>query len=87
MPSPLRVTHSRERDGSLSVTVNSSAVLKVRRAIVRSGCHPVGIVKAVPIAGGTRVRLLIASRRELIPRVTEAIARAIEAWPETSLPD
>lgn len=78
MSSTLCVTSSRELDGSLSVTVDSSQVLRVRRAIVQSGCRPVGIVRAVPLACGTRVRLLIALRREFIPRVSEAIAAAIE---------
>ena len=46
MASTLRLTPSRELHGSLSVTVESSQVLQVRRAIVQSGCHPVGIDNA-----------------------------------------
>jgi hypothetical protein len=79
MSSVLRLTPSRELHGSLSVTVDTSQVLRVRRAIIQSRCHPVGIVRAVPLAGGTRVRMLIALRPELIPAVSEAIERAIEA--------
>jgi hypothetical protein len=77
MHSILHVTPSRERHGSLSVTVDSSQVLLVRRAIVRSGCKPVGIVKAVPLAGGTRVRMLIALAPELAGPVGEAIQQAL----------
>ena len=77
MASTLRLTPSRELHGSLSVTVESSQVLQVRRAIVQSGCHPVGIVKAVPLAGGTRVRMLIALAPELVRPVGEAIQRAV----------
>jgi hypothetical protein len=77
----LHVTPSRERHGSLSVTVDSSQVLLVRRAIVQSGCRPVGIVKAVPLAGGTRVRMLIALAPGLAGPVGEAIQRALEPEP------
>jgi hypothetical protein len=77
MRTSVRLSASRERNGSLCVTVDSSQVLLVRRAIVRSGLHPIGIVKAVPIAGGTRVRMLIALAPHLIRPVEEAIARAL----------
>ena len=77
MESIAHITPSRERHGSLSVTVDSSQVLQVRRAIVQSGCRPVGIVKAVPIAGGTRVRMLIALAPGLAGPVGEAIERAL----------
>jgi hypothetical protein len=79
MSSILRLTPSRELHGSLSVTVDSSHVLHVRRAIVQSGCRPVGIVKAIPLAGGTRVRMLIALAPELVRPVGEAIKRALAA--------
>ncbi len=79
MQSSLHITPSRERHGSLSVTVDSSQVLQVRRAIVQSGCKPVGIVKAVPLAGGSRVRMLIALAPELARPVGEAIERALSA--------
>lgn len=78
-PSTFRICKSRELDGSLSVTVESSRLLKVRRAIVQCGCEPVGIVKAVPLAGGTKVRLLIALRPESVPRVMDSIMRSVGA--------
>jgi hypothetical protein len=77
-----RLTRSRELDGSLSVTVDASQLLRVRRAIVQCPCKPVGIVKAVPLACGTRVRLLIALRPEFVAPVTEAINRALEVMDE-----
>jgi hypothetical protein len=67
-----RLTPSRELGGSLSVTVESRQVLRVRRAIIRSGCPHVGIVRATPIAG-TRVRLLIALNPGDLHTVMDAI--------------
>jgi len=77
MRTTVRLTPSRELNGSLSVTVDSSQVLHVRRAIVQSGCHPVGIVKATPIAGGTRIRMLIALPLRFLEPVREAIERVL----------
>jgi hypothetical protein len=70
-----RIAKSREIDGSICVTVDTSQLLRVRRAIIQSGCRPVGIVKAAPIAAGTRVRLLIALRPDFVAPVMEAITR------------
>jgi hypothetical protein len=78
-PTTFRICKTRELDGSLSVTVESSQLLRVRRAIVQSGCEPVGIVKAVPLAGGTKVRLLIALRPESVQRVMDSIMRSVSA--------
>jgi hypothetical protein len=78
-PVTYRICRSRELDGSLSVTVETSQLLRVRQAIVQSGCKPVGIVKAAPIAGGTRVRLLIALRPEFVQAVMDAIMRCVGA--------
>jgi hypothetical protein len=77
MQTSVRLTRCRDFGGSLSITVDSSQVLQVRRAIVQSGCHPIGIVKAVPLAGGTRVRMLIALRPELVQPVRDAIEHAL----------
>jgi hypothetical protein len=78
-PSTFRICKTRELDGSLSVTVESSQLLKVRRAIVQCGCKPIGIVKAVPLAGGTKVRLLIALRPEFVHPVMDSIMRCVGA--------
>jgi hypothetical protein len=75
MQSGVRFSRSRERSGCLSITVDSCDVLRVRRAIVQSGVHPIAIVKAAPLAGGTRVRMLIALPAQHIGPVQEAIAR------------
>jgi len=79
MRTSVRLTPSRELNGSLCITVDSSQLLHVRRAIVQSGCHPVGIVRAVPIAGGTRIRMLIALPLQLLEPVRTAIERALES--------
>jgi hypothetical protein len=78
-PSTYRIRQSREVDGSLSVTVETSQLLQVRRAIVQSGCTPVGIVRAVPLACGTKVRLLIAVRPEYVHKVMDSIMRTVAA--------
>ena len=75
--SAFRISKARDRDGSLSVTMESSQLLQVRRAIVKSGCAPIGIVKAVPLAGGTKVRLLIALRPEFVQPVMDSIMRCV----------
>jgi hypothetical protein len=78
-PSTFRICKTRELDGSLSVTVESSQLLQVRRAIVQCGCKPIGIVRAVPLAGGTKVRLLIALRPEFVAPVMDSIMRSVGA--------
>jgi hypothetical protein len=78
-PATYRICKSRELDGSLCVTVETSQLLRVRKAIAQSGCKPVGIVKAAPLAGGTKVRLLIALRPEFVDRVMDSIMRAVAA--------
>ena len=78
-PAPFRVSKSRELHGSLSVTVETSQLLQVRRAIIKSGCSPIGIVRAVPLAGGTKARLLIALRPEFVPPVMDTIMRCVGA--------
>jgi hypothetical protein len=70
---------SRELNGSLSVNIDSSQLLHVRRAIVQSGCEHVGIVKAVPLAGGTRMRLLVAVDQEHMAQVRDAIIAEVSA--------
>ena len=74
-----RISKSREIGGSLSVTVDASQLLHVRRAIVQSGCRHVGIVKAVPLACGTRVRLLIAVTPDEVRPVMDSIMRTVSA--------
>jgi hypothetical protein len=76
-PSTYRLSRSRERGGSLCVTVDTSQLLRVRRAIVTCGCEHVGIVKAAPLACGTRVRLLVAVPPKAVQRVMESIRQAV----------
>ena len=83
-PVTCRISRARDLGGCLAVTVATSQLLYVRRAIVQSGCEDVGIVKATPLACGTRVRLLIAARPESFARVTESIRRVLEALGATS---
>jgi hypothetical protein len=77
--STYRLSRSRELGGSLSITVRTSELLRVRRAIVRSGCERVGIVKAAPLACGTRVRLLVAVPPGSVATLMDCIMRAVES--------
>lgn len=77
-PVTCRISRARDLGGTLAVTVATSRLLHVRRAIVQTGCEEVGIVKATPLACGTRVRLLIAARPESFARITESICRALD---------
>jgi hypothetical protein len=78
-PVTCRISRSRDLGGCLAVTVETSKLLLARRAIVRSGCKNIGIVKATPLGCGTRVRLLIAMRPESFARVTEELSLALAA--------
>jgi hypothetical protein len=71
-----RITHGRDLGGCLAVTVDTARLLHLRKAIARCGAKDVGIVRATPLACGTRVRLLIAARPESFACVSEAIHRA-----------
>jgi len=77
--SACRMTRAHDPDGSISVTVDTSQLLRVRQAIVQSGCKPVGIVRAVPLAGGTKVRLLLALPPEHVEPVMDSIMRRVGA--------
>ena len=77
-PVTCRISRARDLGGTLAVTVPTSRLLHVRRAIVQAGCADVGIVKATPLACGTRVRLLVAAQPESFPRITESIHRALD---------
>lgn len=77
-PVSCRISRARDLGGTLAVTVATARLLHVRRAIVQAGCEHVGIVKATPLACGTRVRLLIAAQPESFSRITESIHRALD---------
>jgi hypothetical protein len=74
-----RLSRSRERGGSLAVTVPASQLLLVRRAIVQSGCEHVGIMTASLLACGTRVRLIIAVPPQEVARLQECIRWALDS--------
>lgn len=76
----LRLTKSPELGGSLQVTVDSRQLLAVRRAIHRCGCKSLGIVRASRIAGGTRMRMLVALRLEDVARVRRAIENEVSLY-------
>jgi hypothetical protein len=74
-----RISRARDLGGSLSVTVKTSHLLQVRRAIVQSGIERIGIVKAVPLACGTRVRLLVAVPPQSVEALMDFIMRAVDS--------
>lgn len=74
-----RISRSRQRNGSILVTVDTKMLLRVRRAIVQSGREHIGIVKAESLSCGTRVRLLIALDQDHVHDVMDAIMRAVSS--------
>ena len=65
------------RDGLFLAVSGQYDVMVVDRML--PALDGLGIVKAAPIAGGTRVRLLIALRPEFVQTVMDAIMRCVGA--------
>jgi hypothetical protein len=70
---------SGDQKGALSVTVESTDVLCVRRAIFQAGGESVGILKAAPIPHSTRVRVFISMRLGALESIMTAIMRSVGA--------
>jgi hypothetical protein len=76
--STYRLSGDRSRGGSLTVTVDVAKLLLVRRALFQSRIPGIGIVKAAPLACGTRVRLMIAVPPQSLRDAMEAIRRVLD---------
>ena len=71
-----RLTKGRDPSGSICVTVATTRLLHVRRAIVQARITNVSIMKATPLACGSRVRLTLTVPVAAIQQLMERIAIA-----------
>lgn len=71
------ISRGRDLNGSLLVSVERSKLLRVRKALFHCGRAHVGIVRATPLAGGTRMRLVIAMDPESMSILEDAILSAV----------
>jgi hypothetical protein len=68
-----------EHKAVISVTVESSDVLRVRRAIFQAGGESIGILKAAPVPHSTRVRVFIDMKLAALESIMTAIMRSVTA--------
>jgi hypothetical protein len=77
--STLRLVGSGDHKAVLSVTVESTDVLRVRRAIFQAGGGSVGILKAAPVPHSSRVRVFIGMKLGVLESIMTAIMRSVGA--------
>ena len=75
----LRLVGSGDQKAALSVTVESTDVLRVRRAIFQAGGGSVGILKATPLPHSSRVRVFIGMKLGALESIMTAIMRSVTA--------
>jgi len=74
-----RLAGSDDQKAVLSVTVESTDVLRVRRAVFQSGGKSVGILKAAPVPHSSKVRLFVGTQTGARESVMSAIMRSVGA--------
>lgn len=77
--STLRLVGSGDHKAVLSVTVESTDVLRVRRAIFQTGGGSVGILKTAPVPHSSRVRVFIGMKLGVLESIMTAIMRSVGA--------
>ncbi len=77
--STLHLVGSSEQKAALSITIESTDVLRVRRAIFQAGGGTVGILKAAPIPHSSKVRVFISMRLGALESIMTAIMRSVTA--------
>ena len=77
--STLRLVDSGDHKAVLSVTVESTDVLRVRRAIFQAGGGSVGILKTAPVPHSSRVRVFIGMKLGVLDSIMTAIMRSVGA--------
>ncbi len=77
--SALRLVGSGDHKAVISVTVESSDVLRVRRAIFQTGGGSVGILKTAPVPHSSRVRVFIGMKPGVLEPIMTAIMRSVTA--------
>jgi hypothetical protein len=76
--STLRLVGSGDHKAVLSVTVESTDVLRVRRAIFQTGGESVGILKATPVPHSSRIRMFIGMKHVVLESIMIAIMRSVD---------
>jgi len=74
-----RFTSSGEQKAIISVTVESTDVLHVRRAIFQAGGESVGILKAAPVPHSSRVHVFIGIKLGVLESIMTAIMCSVTA--------
>ena len=74
-----RFVGSSEQKAVLSVTVDAVDTLRVRRAIFQAGGQSLAILKAVPVAHSSKVRLFVGMRADALELVRSAVMRSVTA--------
>jgi hypothetical protein len=63
----------------LTVTVDETDALRVRRALNYCGARSVHVVKLIRVPGSTRVRLCIGLDADAVPEATNSIMGSVSA--------
>ena len=73
----LHLVDAHDQKAALSVTVESTEVLRVRKAVFQSGGKSVGILKVTPVPHSSRVRLFVGTQANAVGLIMTAIMRAV----------
>jgi hypothetical protein len=75
----LHLVDAHDQKAALSVTVESTDVLRVRKAVFQSGGKSVGILKVTPVPHSSRVRLFVGTRADAVDLIMTAIMGSVSA--------
>ena len=78
-PSTDRLSLSDKEKTAITVTVESTDVLRVRRAVFQLGGESIGILKATPVPHSSKVRLFIGLKFAALELIITAITHSISA--------
>jgi hypothetical protein len=75
----LHLVDARDQQAALSVIVESTDLLHVRRAVFQSGGKSVGILKVAPVRHSSRIRLFVGTRVDAVELIMTAIMRSVSS--------
>jgi hypothetical protein len=75
----LHLVDAHDQKATLSVTVESTDVLRVRMAVFQSGGKSVGILKVAPVPHSSRVRMFVGTKADAVELIMTAIMRSVGA--------
>ncbi len=75
----LHLVGAHDQQAALCVTVESTEVLCVRKAVFRSGGKSVGILRVAPVPHSSRVRLFVGTTANTVEMIMLAIMHAVSA--------